>query len=223
MRLLILGANGRTGQLAIDDALKRGHTVTALVRKAPSMQARDGVTVVQGTPLSQPDIEKAFAATPKDTIRAVLVTLNASRETDSPFSKPVSPPNLIRDSVRNVTAVMAKHSVKRIVIMSAFGVGSSYQQLPYVLRPVFRCTNMSVQMKDHDDVDAEVRKSEGLHWTLVRPAMLKEGAAAPARELGETGKGAGLLSGITRASVAEFMIKAVEEGTWMREPVVIAN
>jgi putative NADH-flavin reductase len=223
MRFLILGASGRTGQLTVEDALKRGHTVTALVRKASSMEARNGLTIVEGTPLEPEDIKKAFAATSSDPITCVVVALNATRTSDSPFAKPLAPPNFIEDCVRNATAVMAEHDIKRIVIMSAFGIGSSHDQLPCLTKLVFKHTNMSYQMNDHEATDADVHAQEHLDWTFVRPVMLKEGDAALVKELGEEGKGAGLLSGITRASVAAFLVKVAEDEAWAKRAVVISN
>jgi uncharacterized protein YbjT (DUF2867 family) len=67
MRILIIGGNGRTGKLVVQEALKRGlyisvhhqkiiltwdfigHQVTALVRNFGSLEAMSGLTVVQGT------------------------------------------------------------------------------------------------------------------------------------------------------------------------------
>ena len=223
MRLLILGANGRTGQLATSEALKHECAVTALVRRPSSMNAQEGLTIVEGSPVNESDVQKAFSATPQDPIQAVLITLNASRESDSPFSKPVSPPNLIRDSVRNTTAVMRKHNTKKIIIMSANGVGNSFQELPWAIKWLFRYSNMSYQMDDHNVVDREIRGFEDLDWALVRPAVLKGGDGAPVKEFGEQGKGVGLFHGITRASVAAFMIDLVEQGNWSKSAVVIAN
>ena len=44
-RILILGGNGQTGLHAINEALDRGHTVTALVRNPDTMEIRRGFTV----------------------------------------------------------------------------------------------------------------------------------------------------------------------------------
>src|SRR5260221_328303 len=41
MNLVILGATGRTGRLAVDQALADGHTVTALVRSPDKLTARN--------------------------------------------------------------------------------------------------------------------------------------------------------------------------------------
>ena len=66
MRVLVIGGNGRTGRLVVDEALRRGtvptlhspaiafsdgsvgHEVTALVRNPESLEARKGLTVVKG-------------------------------------------------------------------------------------------------------------------------------------------------------------------------------
>lgn len=136
MHFLILGASGRTGKLAVADALDRSHTVTALVRNASSLEARTGLIVVQGTPEKQADIERAIAAKKVD---VALVLLNAARESDSPFAKPITPEWFLRDCVRNLTAAM-QHKA-RIVIMSVFGVGSSWKQSSFLLKGMFRFTN----------------------------------------------------------------------------------
>jgi putative NADH-flavin reductase len=218
MHFLILGASGRTGKLATAEALDRGHTVTALVRKASSMEPRQGLTIVQGTPESQTDIERALAKHPVD---AALVLLNAARASDSPFAKPITPEFFLRDCVRNLTAAMSQSG--RIIIMSGFGVGSSIKESSWVMKLIFWYTNMKFQMRDHEVVDQEIRSHDGLEWTLVRPPMLKEGGLEPIKEYGETGKGLWLFSGITRASVAKFMVEEVEQGRYKKQAIVIAN
>lgn len=45
MKIAIVGATGRIGSRLTDEALRRGHTVTAIARKAASTPARAGVTL----------------------------------------------------------------------------------------------------------------------------------------------------------------------------------
>ncbi|KAK5747522.1 hypothetical protein LTR17_000164 [Elasticomyces elasticus] len=227
MHLLILGASGRTGQLTTTTAFSKSHTVTALIRKSSSLTPTTGLTIVEGTPLNQQDIETAFASSPRP-VEACIVTLSAPRETDSPFSKPVAPPMFMRDSVRNLLAVMKLHGVRRLVVMSAFGAGDSFASLAWPLKQLFRRSNMSFQFEDHDALDLEVRKESeeggwGLEWTLVRPVMLKEGGVKAVRELGEKGERAGMFDLVTRESVAEFLVGCVEGERLKGEAVVVAN
>jgi putative NADH-flavin reductase len=44
MKIAIVGATGRIGSRLTDEALRRGHTVTAIARKASALPARAGVT-----------------------------------------------------------------------------------------------------------------------------------------------------------------------------------
>ena len=85
MQFLVLGGSGRTGQLIVQEAIAKGHNVTALVRSPSSLTARSGLTIVQGTPMKRDDITKAFeaSATPPD---AALVALSLKRGSDSPFA-----------------------------------------------------------------------------------------------------------------------------------------
>ncbi len=41
MKLLVLGASGRTGRLVVEQALAAGHTVTALVRSPEKLTIRN--------------------------------------------------------------------------------------------------------------------------------------------------------------------------------------
>ncbi|KAK4553267.1 hypothetical protein LTR86_009567 [Recurvomyces mirabilis] len=221
MRFLILGANGRTGQLVTAKALERKHTVTALVRRASRMTPTQGLTIMEGTPSKAENIEDAFTSS-AGRPDAVIFTLASSRASDSPFAKPTTPPFFMRDSIRLVLAAMNKYGVHNLVVMSAFGAGDSFAQLAWPLKLLFRYSNMSYQYEDHDAMDLEVRASRDIIWTIVRPVMLKEGEAMAVRELGEVGKGAGTFASITRESVARYLVTAAG-GSEGGKTVVIAN
>lgn len=62
MRIVVLGANGRTGTLVVQEALARGDTVTAVVRseaKRPVLQ-HDGLNVVIGDPCNAQFLTEVF-------------------------------------------------------------------------------------------------------------------------------------------------------------------
>ncbi|KAF2100208.1 NAD(P)-binding protein [Rhizodiscina lignyota] len=221
MQILILGGSGRTGKLVIDEALRRNHSVAALVRNESSLKPRGNLTVVKGTPLKQEDIEAAFEATPSPP-DAVIVTLNAARASDSPFAKPITPPRFLADSNENAVAVMRKYGVRRIVTMSAFGVADSSKEMAWLMRHIIRKTNMSYQFEDHDLVDKEM-KTSGTDYTLVRPVVLSEGEDLPVKDFGDSGKGVGMMSKITRKSVASYLVKAAETNELRGRTPVIAN
>lgn len=225
MHLLIIGASGRTGQLIINEALSRSHQITALVRKSASLEPRKNLTVVEGTPLNTDDLDKAFTADKSSTPTAVVVALNARRTSDSPFAAPSpdTPPRMMADSVANVIGAMKKYGAKKIVILSAVGVGSSFESLNFLLRPIFKYSGMRFQMDDHNAVDTETR-SAGVDFVLVRSSMLAEGVPAEIRVYPDDGKGSGFMPKITRTSVARFMvIEALEGSKYDGRAPVISN
>ena len=175
-----------------------------------------------GTPLKSADIFAAFDSTPSDPPSAVIVTLNANRVSDNPFSAVVSPPTLLVDSNTNTIAAMKALGIRKLVIMSALGVGDSFPNLGLPLRLLFRKSNMASSFDDHDAVDRLVKQSS-TDFVLVRPARLTDGETRPVKEYGDQGKGTGLMSAISRKSVAQFLVAASEMGTWDRKTPVISN
>lgn len=240
MQILVLGGSGRTGKLVIEEALQRGHTITALVRYPDAAESDPRLTVVKGrhiplnstfplaatdndsgSPTSEADLVEAFKATATPPA-AVIVTLNATRASDSPFAAPLAPPRMMADSNANAIAVMKQYGVRKIVTMSAFGVADSAANANCLLKLVLRKTNMKYQFEDHDLVDAEVKKS-GVDYVLVRPVMLVEGDTQTVKEFGNEGLGVGIMSKITRRTVANFLVDAAEKSSWDRTTPVISN
>lgn len=221
MHILILGGSGRTGKLAVSEALRRGHEVTVLVRNAHSLEPTPNLEIIVGSPVHKEDIAKCFRGR-FGKPSALITTLAAPRASDSPFAKPIVPQFFMRDCIANLTAVMQEQEVEKLVVLSALGTGSSFAQLSWPLKLLFRHSNMALQYEDHDAVDTHVRET-GLTWTLVRPPMLKDEDSKPLRVLDENTRELGLLDSCTRADVAVFLVDAVEQQKWDRMAVVIAN
>lgn len=222
MHVLILGASGRTGRLAVSTILQHGHTVTALVRDASKAKfgSQSGLAIVEGNPRDPSSIEKAFSSRKVD---AVIVTLAVPREADSPFAKPIGEPYLIRDSVQNAITTMKKHETPRLIVLSAFGAKESFDNMAWPLRMLMKYSNMRFVYQDHDAVDEIVRKS-GLQWSLVRPAMLNDGEELKnIREFGEGGKGVGMFDSIQRRSVAEYLVSEAGKEAARCAAIVVVN
>ncbi|MCJ1279917.1 hypothetical protein MMC21_007741 [Puttea exsequens] len=221
MHFLLIGSSGRTGSLVVDEALSRGHTVTALLRNPKSLENRHGLIKVEGTPMNKEDIGKAVTATDEPP-SVIISTLNARRASDSPFSKPVGPPFMMADSTANLIDAMKQHQVSKIVIMQALGVGDSFPNLIAAMRWMVRYSNLAAQYEDHDMLDREV-KARGVNYVLARPARLTDGVKKPLRFYGNEGRGVGVFACVSRESVADFLVDAAEREEWNRSTPVITN
>lgn len=166
-RILMLGATGRTGSLALEYALAQGLEVTALVRRpeAVTVQA-DRLTVVGGSPLNAADVKKALAG-----CDAVVSALNNNRTSDNPWAKRLSPSLFMTHSIGNCLAAMNEQGVRRIVVLSSVGVNESFGDAVFPMRWLIRNTNLQYTFQDHDAQESELRRS-GLEWTAVRAALL---------------------------------------------------
>jgi uncharacterized protein YbjT (DUF2867 family) len=213
---LVLGGSGRTGGLVIDYALSKGHTVTALVRDPGKLTSRAGLSVVQGTPTSRGDVDGAI-----DGADAVIVALNSSRRSDTPWAKPVSRPRLMADSVANVTAAMTVQGIRRIVVVSAFGVGDSLSTAALPLRWMFTRTNLKYTYADHNLVDAEIRDTD-TDWTLLRPAAFNKKPEAGKIAVTDI-HGPKPSFSISRAAVARFAVDVIDNGAYLHEAPIISH
>jgi putative NADH-flavin reductase len=212
----VLGGSGRTGGQIIDYALSKGHTVTALVRDPAKLTARAGLTVVRGTPVNRSDVDGAI-----DGADAVIVALNSTRRSDTPWAKPVSPPRLMADSVANATGAMTARGIRRIVVVSAFGVGDSLSSAAFPLRWMFTRTNLKYTYADHNLLDTEIRATD-TNWTLLRPAALNNKASAGKIAVTDT-HGPKPSFSISRAAVAHFAVDVIDAGAHIREAPIISQ
>lgn len=216
MRVLVIGGNGQTGRLVIDQALQRGHKITALIRNPSALPAMEGLTIVKGTPVEPSNIESAFNAVPGDLPTAVIVTLSSPN---------VKGTRVMSDTHENLVAAMKRHGISKIATLASFGVGSSLPNINVLMKWAISHTSLGHSFADHNHVDEILKKSE-LKFVVLRPARLTMGKKAPVRFLGNDGKGLGMfagLGGISRASVAACLVDAVEKSTWDRSTPVISN
>lgn len=249
MQLLLLGATGRTGLLVLKEALSRYHTVTALVRSPTALETslgdhpnRGNLTTVTGSPLSAADIAAALAASPSP-VEAVVSTLNPRRASDSPFAAvhaTDSPPRMMADSMAGVLTALAEaqspvdgnnnnnKKKAKVVALSALGAGSSASQAHWLLRLLFRHSNMRLAYEDHDAVEEVLRgaagTARGVEYVLVRPTRLVEGGegGGAARVVGAGDGVVGMMETVSRGAVARFLVDAAERGKWDgMAPVVV--
>ena len=126
------------------------------------------------------------------------------------------------DCNANVVTAMKEFNVKKLVILQAFGVGASWNNMPCLMRGLMSKSNMIYQYEDHNHTDREVRAS-GVTYVLVRPSRLVETDVLTVREWPRDGKGVGLMASASRRSVARFLVDAATESKWDNTAPVITN
>ncbi|PCD20931.1 hypothetical protein FGRA07_05083 [Fusarium graminearum] len=226
MHFLIIGATGRNGSLAVQEALSRGHTVTALVRNTTTakLPSHSNLTLVQGVPTSESDITQAL--TTPQAPQVVITALAQVRVTESPFAalRPDTTPDFLAVSMKAlIAAINNSNSPKpKIVVNSSQGAGSSWSSMNLPGKMIFSHGSMGMGLKDHNVVDRLVRES-GLVFVLSRPVMLAEGEAKPVKVWPDDGKGCAWMPKITRDSVGKWLVDAAESSEWDGKSPVLSN
>ena len=210
MKLLIVGATGRTGRLLMNGALERGHDVTALVRapeKLGDLAAK--VRVVAGDVLDGGVVSDAV-----DGQDAVLVALSAAHKKSEPAVNALGTLNVIRS--------MQRYRVRRLIVLSASGAQPGRDpNLPWVYERVVKPLFFKHAYADLRRMEISVRQSE-LDWTIVRASgALTDG---PPRGEYRAGPGYSLRGGrrISRADVAEYMLDQLTLRTDVGHAVAVA-
>ena len=167
MKLLLLGATGRTGKLITETALQKGYPVNCLVRSPEKLLIdHHNISLFEGSPLDKDLLQKAMID-----CDAVVSALNVSRTSDFPWAKLRSPKNLMSDTMKNVIALMNEQQVKRLIVCSAWGAAETKKDIPYWFRWFIDNSNIGAAYQDHERQEAIIKDST-LDWTIVRPVGL---------------------------------------------------
>jgi putative NADH-flavin reductase len=216
MKILILGATGRTGKHLVTSALQKGYEVTCLVRSPEKVAQAKGLTILKGDPINIQDLELAM----KD-CDAVFSALNISRTSDFPWAKLRTPKTYLSDVMANVITVAKKFSVNRVVICSAWGVLETRKDIPFWFRWTIDFSNISVAYKDHERQE-KLLETSNLNWTIVRPVgLINTQHLQSVKETFQNRPKPSLLIG--RSSVANYMIESIENEELFGQKVVISK
>ena len=212
MHLTVLGATGRTGVPIVQQALTRGHDVTALVRsptKAGELLpvSEDRLRLVTGDLLDGEDVKAA--------IIGADAVINVAGQVKG------APEDLQQRAIRHVIAAMHAADVRRLVTLTGAGVRMPGDQ-PKIADRVIGGALKLLQPKLLADSVAyvdEVRASD-LDWTVVRAPRLTDGDARGSYRVAPN-VGGDSSTQISRSDLATAILELVEDDSFVgRAPVV---
>jgi putative NADH-flavin reductase len=204
VKVLVIGATGATGQLAVKQLLARGDDVTALARDPAAIADKHArLTVVKGEARDAASIEKALSG--QD---AVVVAFGP---------RGMKKDDLQETLMRNLLAGMSKTGVKRMVNLSGWGAGDSRQHAALFMK-IIRATFLKNIYDDKDRGEALLASSD-VNYTNVRPGRLLNAPARGGVKANLDGKG--LKPEMTRADLAAFMIDQLGSDEWARKSPII--
>lgn len=215
MKILILGATGRTGKYLLEEALNKGFNVNILVRDAKKVKIKsDLLNIFEGNTTNLEDLKKALNG-----CSSVISALNISRNSDFPWSKLRSPKDFLEKTVQNIILASKTNPLEKVIVISAWGVGETKKDLPFWFRWFIDNSNIKYGYLGHEQHEKLLKNSK-LNWTSVRPVGLTN---FEKREeiLTSTNNFPIPKLTISRKSVARFILEVLESKIFERQAVTI--
>jgi putative NADH-flavin reductase len=225
MKLTIFAATGGIGRQILEQAADAGHDVTAVVRnpeKLPTELSRP-VRVVTAD-LTAPD--PAMLKSAVQGADAVLSGLGATSNSEA---------GVATQGTRAIAAAMKATGARRIIVVSAAPIGtvpSPARPNPpghdpgdgFIMQHLLTPLTRAALRKHYADLAQmeDILRDSDLDWTAVRPPRLTD---KPLTGTYRTARGQNLRRGafISRADVAHYMIRAIDQPETIKQTIGIAN
>ena len=203
MRLLILGATGGIGKYLLEYATARGHEVTAFARSPQKIVLKSGrLKVVPGDLLDVDQLAQVLAG--QDAVLSAF-----------------GPATLRRVATRRkfgevLAGAMQRSGARRALVVSSALLFADQNAIGKLLR----ATLFRNLIPDMTGMETAIER-DGLDWTLVRPPRLTNGALTKDYSVADGRLPRGMT--ISRACVADFMVKEAERPAHLRQIVGLSQ
>lgn len=193
MKIAVIGSTGRTGCHVLDQALRRGHQVTAFTRRPQELHSIQRLhAIARGDGLNRADVLEAVSG--QDCVISILSTPG------------LGPGTVVTDVTKNIIAAMHETGVRRLICTSSHSLIATRPWLIVkVVKWVFR--------NPYADVAAMERvvTASNLEWTIVRATQLTDGPATGQVRHAHGDFNTGPYT-IARADVATVLLDIAERG-----------
>jgi putative NADH-flavin reductase len=210
--VFVIGASKGIGHEAVKAALEAGHAVRAMARSAGSIRIRNpNLEKISGDALDQTAVKAALEGS-----HAVVQTLGVAAGPGM-MLKPV---RLFSDATRLLVTAMKETGVNRLISVTGFGARDSRHRGGCLYNAAFEL--FLRQAYEDKDVQEDLIQESGLDWVIARPVILTNGS--------KTGKYHVLVDPrswrigfISRADVADFLVKQIDDDTYLGKTPVLTG
>ena len=210
MRIAVVGATGHTGAQVVEQALTRGHRVTAIARRPDAVELKHENLVVEAADVLDPDrIATALAGSEAVVSALGIGTSRAATVVHS-------------DGIKNLLSAMRTNGTSTIAVISGAAIGPRAEQ-PFLQRRVAMPILERVFGGTYDDM----RRMEALlvtsdvDWVSLRPPRLVNKAATGTYRLDTRPLPKG--RNITYADLATALLDSLNREDHYRKAAFVAN
>ncbi|MEJ8766221.1 NAD(P)-binding oxidoreductase [Oceanobacillus sp. HCA-5259] len=210
MKILVIGATGRTGEELLKQTLEQGYEAVAYVRRPDAVPIRENLQVIGGQLDDTKKLTKALKG-----IDAVLMALGNSIANRNE--------KLFEFAIPSVIEAMKEAGVKRLISLSGLGVGDTFENTRYPYRFGIR-SFLKGNFADHVAGEKQLENS-GLNWTTIHPGPLFNGGKTKNPIVKDAASGYKMPRAprTNRADVAHVMLSIIEDDTTFEKQLVMSS
>lgn len=204
MKVIVFGATGSIGKHLISQALEQGHEVTAFCRNILKLEnlKHQNLKLAQGDVSNTSDVSAAVKS--QDVI---IIALGSGNNRKS----------VVRSiGTKNIIAAMKTHQVNRVICQSTLGTYESNQNLNFFWKHIMFGWYLKQIFQDHELQEKYVQESS-LDWTIVRPGAFTDGEKTESYSHGFSPTDKTLKLKISRADVADFILKQLGDLSYLHQ------
>ncbi len=200
-RIALFGGTGKTGKEFLKKALESGYSVKMLARSPEKVTTEyPNLEVLKGDVLNPEEVNATVAGT------EVVVSLFGHVKG--------SPKWLQSDGTSNIISAMTDHHVEKIISLSGGGLPFKKDEPKFADKAIRFIMKVAVPKVLNDAVrHAEILKDSDRQWVIVRGPRLTEEPEKGNYRVGWVGVNAS--TSIGRADLADFILKQVEDNTYI--------
>lgn len=211
-RILVIGGSQGIGRAVCQTAASRGHTVRAMSRRGtPVHEQSNAIESFKGDALVPADVLRAL-----DGMDVVVQALGVPPS----LALILQPVTLFSAATRVLLPAMKAAGVRKLVCVTGFGAGDSNASINILQRLPFKALLQNAY--NDKSIQEDLIVASDLEWLIVRPGVLTNFAASGRYQV-LTERSSWRNGIVSRADVADFIVKRISSDQFNREKPVIVQ
>jgi putative NADH-flavin reductase len=209
MKIIIFGSTGTIGLHLVQQALEKGHEVSAFCRDANKLEMfkHPKLKIITGDVFNPLEVDKAVKVQ-----EAVCVVLGSGKKRKGTVRS---------QGTKHIIEAMKKNNIRRLICQTTLGVGDSNGNLNLFWKYFMFGWFLKEVFLDHILQEKYVVNS-GLDWTIVRPSAFTDGLKTKNYAHGFGLEEKNLKLKISRLDVADFILKQIQSDTYLRKTPAVS-
>eukprot|EP00026_Physarum_polycephalum_P012026 Phypoly_transcript_12291.p1 GENE.Phypoly_transcript_12291~~Phypoly_transcript_12291.p1 ORF type:complete len:204 (+),score=22.08 Phypoly_transcript_12291:153-764(+) len=181
LKVAIFGSTGGSGKAAVEEMLKAGHQVTALVRSPAKLlqvlglaECPSNLSIIQGDIREVHKIKEAI-----DAQDVIVSTVGGQMSFSNPLHPTLSDKTICHDAIKCIIEALGKveKPPNRLIALSTTGIDEA-RDVPLLMLPLYHWL-LSEPHQDKINMEKAIVDA-GKHgvikeWVIIRPAFLTDG------------------------------------------------